>query len=61
MPGKTPSVSDLLKITLSGSQISSAAFFSIFAGILSGPGDLESFSPLSAVSTNCLVTGLNLT
>ena len=60
MSGKMPSFSDLLKITLRGSQISSVASFSIFAGILSVPGDLESFSPLSAVSTNCLVTGLNL-
>ena len=39
MSGKRPNLSDSLKITLRGSQISSAASFSIFAGILSGPGD----------------------
>ena len=60
MSGKTPTFSDSLKIILRGSQICTAASFSIFAGILSGPGDLESFSPLSAVCTYCLVTGMSL-
>ena len=41
MSGKMPTFSDSLKIILRGSQITSAASFSIFAGILSGPGDLE--------------------
>ena len=60
MLGKTPFLSNSLEIIFRGLQISSAASFSIFAGILSGPGDLESFSSLSAVSIYCLMTDLNL-
>ena len=60
MSGNTPAFSDSLKIFFRGLPISSSALFSTFAGTLSGPGDLESLSPLIAVSTYCLVTGLNL-
>ena len=60
LSGKTPLQSDSLNIIARGTQISSDASFNTFAGILSGPGDFDSFSPFSAVSTHCFETDLNL-
>ena len=58
--GNAPIQGESLNITARGTQISSAASFSIFAGILSRPGDFDSYSPFSAVNTQCFVTDLNL-
>ena len=55
--GNTPIQCDPLNGKARGTQINFAASF---AGILSGPDTVASFSPFSAVSTQCFVTELNL-